>query len=527
MTQLTSRSYIVATYPNPTNDQAKAALGAIYDSLNESTQKAEVDIASASTIDIGAASSRKVRITGTTTITSFGTTYVGPIFIRFSNSLTITNNNTTLRTITGSNISTATGDRMVISPVASVSGTFDGWEIISYTKAGFTAASAGANLDITSLKATALVASIVATAGGSANALTAAFSPTITSLADGLSLLVRATTANTSTTPTLTIDALAVKTIIKGNNLPLVAGDIAGAGHWLELQYDSTLDKLVLQNPAYGVTVPQSIVVPIRQIVLSGPVDSSGYPTFLPSSSGTLGITTQNINSTYPLTITAANGFGSTGANDRVGYTTSNITWSGLTANTTNYLYVDISSIGGITTGSTTLAPIYQHGGTPTATNGQATFNISQMQMFVGNSSTAPQTWRVFVGEVVTGTASVTSSVAYAYSGRYVSQEYACPAASTLTSLNHNIGCIPRNNWGVVRFKSALYGYSIGDEATFNVNQVDNGSKQKDPVQKLSNKVLSWYSGSNFAALNLTNGYEAILTSDATQKIVHYCNRGW
>jgi hypothetical protein len=34
----------------------------------------------------------------------------------------------------------------------------------------------------------------------------------------------------------------------------LVAGDIAGAGHWIELQYDSTLDKWALQNPATGVT---------------------------------------------------------------------------------------------------------------------------------------------------------------------------------------------------------------------------------------------------------------------------------
>ena len=96
-----------------------------------------------------------------------------------------------------------------------------------------------------------------AVAGGTVNALTAAFTPAIASLpaAPGtLSLLVRAAGANTTTTPTFAADSTAAKTIVKGNNLPLVAGDIAGAGMWLELQYDATLDKWVLQNPAYGVS---------------------------------------------------------------------------------------------------------------------------------------------------------------------------------------------------------------------------------------------------------------------------------
>ncbi|WP_424195558.1 hypothetical protein ACMYR3_06240 [Ampullimonas aquatilis] len=92
------------------------------------------------------------------------------------------------------------------------------------------------------------------TAGaGTLDAITAAYTTPFTALADGLNVFVRASGANTSTTPTLKIDALATKTIVKGNNLSLVAGDIAGAGHWLELQYDATLDKFVLQNPASSV----------------------------------------------------------------------------------------------------------------------------------------------------------------------------------------------------------------------------------------------------------------------------------
>ena len=41
--------------------------------------------------------------------------------------------------------------------------------------------------------------------------------------------------------------------IVKGNNRPLARGDVAGAGHWLELQYDEKLDKWVLENPATGI----------------------------------------------------------------------------------------------------------------------------------------------------------------------------------------------------------------------------------------------------------------------------------
>lgn len=105
-----------------------------------------------------------------------------------------------------------------------------------------------------------------ANAGGTVNAITAAFTPAIAALpaAPGtLSVFVRAAGANLTTTPTFKADALAAKNIVKGNNLPLQAGDIAGAGHWLELQYDATLDKWVLQNPAKGVAQSLPVGLPL------------------------------------------------------------------------------------------------------------------------------------------------------------------------------------------------------------------------------------------------------------------------
>lgn len=95
-------------------------------------------------------------------------------------------------------------------------------------------------------------------AGGTSDDLTANFTPDVT-LTNGTTVLVRALSANTTTTPTFSPDSLTAKPIVKGNNLALVAGDIAGAGHWLELTYDSLLDKWVLQNPYNSLVTASSL----------------------------------------------------------------------------------------------------------------------------------------------------------------------------------------------------------------------------------------------------------------------------
>lgn len=95
-----------------------------------------------------------------------------------------------------------------------------------------------------------------ASAGGTTDALTGVYDPVVPALVNGLTLYVRAASANVTTIPTFSPNGLAAKTIVKGNGLALVVGDIAGAGHWIELQYDLTLDKWVLLNPAFGALAP-------------------------------------------------------------------------------------------------------------------------------------------------------------------------------------------------------------------------------------------------------------------------------
>ena len=267
--------------------------------------------------------------------------------------------------------------------------------------------------------------------------------------------------------------------------------------------------------------------VPVRQTVLGGPVDSNGLPSFLPATSVSLTLTSQNIAAGTPLVVAAANGFNSTGALDRVGISTANIAWSGLVANSTNYLYVDVAANGTLTPGSTTVAPIYQRGGTPAVTANQATFNISQMQMFVGNGAAAPQTYRVFVGEAVTGASTVTSSVAYAYAGQNIIQS-ATLASTTVFSYNHQIGAgiIPRVEYAL-KCVTANNGYAVGDEVPRWVDGVTGFSDT--PIMVAADAQTVRVIVTNTSGISLSSKASAGFVSSAVTnwKFIFRINRGW
>jgi hypothetical protein len=131
MTMLPLKTAISDTYPNPSNTTARAGFAQLWDALNEATQAAERDLASSATTDIGGQLSTKLRITGTNTISSFGTNYRGPIFIRMSGALIFTHNSTTLRCPGGASYTTTANEVMAAWPIASTSGTFDGWQLVT------------------------------------------------------------------------------------------------------------------------------------------------------------------------------------------------------------------------------------------------------------------------------------------------------------------------------------------------------------------------------------------------------------
>jgi len=97
-----------------------------------------------------------------------------------------------------------------------------------------------------------------ATAGGTADAITATYSPAPAALVAGLTLYLRAASANATTTPQFSPNGLTGKVIVKNNNQALAVGDIAGAGHWLQLVYDATNGVWELMNPATVVGAVQT-----------------------------------------------------------------------------------------------------------------------------------------------------------------------------------------------------------------------------------------------------------------------------
>lgn len=93
-----------------------------------------------------------------------------------------------------------------------------------------------------------------ADAGGTVNVITATISPVPGSLMNNLRAIITAAGANTSTTPTLNLNTLGAKTIVKNGGVALQKGDITGAGHRLDLIFDAGIDKWILQNPAYPIS---------------------------------------------------------------------------------------------------------------------------------------------------------------------------------------------------------------------------------------------------------------------------------
>lgn len=95
--------------------------------------------------------------------------------------------------------------------------------------------------------------------GGTADAITATYSPAITALVDGQLCFVRATAANATTTPTFAPNGLTARTIVKFGGQALIAGDIYGDGHELILRYDLTNTRWELLNPQYEI-IPAKLV---------------------------------------------------------------------------------------------------------------------------------------------------------------------------------------------------------------------------------------------------------------------------
>jgi hypothetical protein len=369
------------------------------------------------------------------------------------------------------------------------------------------------------------------TTGGTSTAFTLTPSPVIGAYAAGQRFRVKFNAANTTTTPTMNINGLGAKNLkvydAAGAKQNPAVGAFA-ANMLSDVEYDGTDLVVLIQLPPTLPAAPH-----VRQAALGGPVNAStGAADFLPATSGTLSLSSTGISSTVPFVVAAANGYGASGAADRIGISTANLTWSSLTASQTCYLYVDVSAAGVLTTGHTTLAPLYPQGGARSITNNQFQFNVGEMYATVGNGAAAVQAWRVYVGECVTSGGGVTSSVSYAYRGQFDSG-YTATLPSGSTTVNHNLGLMPAARPALrAQCTTTDGGYAVGDEINVQDSVVltDSGGAtvtvQIDPTLALTSKVVSFRPNTGWVAQNKSTGAIATLTA-ANWKYRLLVGRGW
>jgi len=105
----------------------------------------------------------------------------------------------------------------------------------------------------TKFPSTTALAGAYVDATGTSDALIANYNPAVTTLFDGLVILLGALTPNATTSPTLKVNNFSPLPIYKGTNQPLLIGDIGGANHEMQIMYNAGTNSFTLLNPIYGV----------------------------------------------------------------------------------------------------------------------------------------------------------------------------------------------------------------------------------------------------------------------------------
>lgn len=311
---------------------------------------------------------------------------------------------------------------------------------------------------------------------GIADAYLVALNPAIAAYGDGMTVRVKIAHTNTGAS-TLDAGAGPVPLVndVGGAMLPgdLPAGGVIAAT-FITADNKFFINSLVLsqsmsqaQADARYLQLSNYKKVSVRQTVSQAPVDTAGLPTFLPSTSASLLLTTQNVSAGInALVVTAASGSDSSGDVNRVGASTSNsLSWTCGTGSGVNYLPVLVNADGTLTAQTPrTLAPIYQLGGTPSVTSGQYTFYVATMTMYLGDGAAANVVYHVIVGQITAGASTLSAGIAYALNGYYDSGYTATLAGTgTLVSKNSNIGLAIVRADQVIECTSTDLGYAVGD----------------------------------------------------------------
>lgn len=270
----------------------------------------------------------------------------------------------------------------------------------------------------------------------------------------------------------------------------------------------------------------RSVDVPVRQTVIQGPVDANGAANFLPLTSANINLTSSGVGAGLSgLVVTAAKGvFGLGGLSNKIGISNANLTWNGLTNNQLNFLYVAIQGDGSLTTGATILPPVYSSGNAPSTVNGQYTFIIPTMTMYLGNGSVANIVDNiVFVGESQATGGAIVSSITYALNGMYEGPWIQnLPGVNVRTTSPHNIGVTPRYGYFQAECTATDGTFVIPDQ--IGLIAFKTGTGGEGAIDPRNRTTISTIAGS--ASSGWCNGVATVLTQNSWKRR-HVANRGW
>jgi hypothetical protein len=263
-----------------------------------------------------------------------------------------------------------------------------------------------------------------------------------------------------------------------------------------------------------------------RNVVQYGPTDTAGVPNFLPATSVNLNLTSQNIAAGTPFVYSVPQALDALGRQlDLIVRRTTNLTWTGLTASQTNYLFVDDTGA----TFQTVTAPVFQSGGTIAVTSGLYTYDYLLGQWYLGNGATAAAVNRVLVGEAVAGASTITSTVAYCYRGIYAVPDTTFSQTSgAIATISHNLGTVLVRTALKLKNITTENNYTAGQVTDWQAQIVTSGSGPSNlaTIQDRNTVASTTANGGGYIVLNRTTGANGTVTA-ANWKITGFIERAF
>lgn len=337
---------------------------------------------------------------------------------------------------------------------------------------------------------------------------TATLAPIIAAYITGRTYNIKFTNANTSTTPTINLNSLGAKTMVRANGAVLGVGEIED-DMVLRLTYDGT--NMVATN--FTASTTANVKVPVRQCVLSSLLNSSGQAAAV-SIGADLDVDLDADPTAF--TLTFAGGFDSNGAVDYVGHIDSDQTsyWEDLAANSVTFLAINRNtSTGALTSYKTLNLPQYGYAFDRTA---QALLHFEGSDASTtflddwGNTWTANGNAQIDTAQFKFGT----SSLLLDGTGDY--------ASSTSFSTLYPNGADGFTVEGWVRFTALPTSGNRMSLFTSCVGTTNASGLELVLLNDAGTYKLELYASSNGSSADLINGTAATVTTPSTDTWYHW-----